>query len=111
MNKTDTAATAPSKDPNEETVALDSPVLRGEQTITSVSLRKPMAGELRGVSLSDLLNLDVNAIIKVLPRVTSPSLTEQEAARLDPADLVQLGSKVAGFLLPKSLKAQASLAE
>lgn len=92
-----------------DTITLDEPLKRGEQTITSVSVRKPASGELRGVALSDLLNLEVNAVIKILPRVTSPSLTEQEVARLDPADLVQLGSKVAGFLLPKSVKGEASL--
>ena len=94
-----------------DAITLDEPLKRGEQTITSVSVRKPASGELRGVALSDLLSLEVNAVIKILPRVTSPSLTEQEVARLDPADLVQLGSKVAGFLLPKSVKAEASLAE
>lgn len=94
-----------------DAITLDEPLKRGEQTITSVSVRKPASGELRGVALSDLLNLDVNAVIKILPRVTSPSLTEQEVARLDPADLVQLGSKVAGFLLPKSVKAEASPTE
>ncbi|AVX11489.1 phage tail assembly protein [Stutzerimonas stutzeri] len=94
-----------------DAITLDEPLKRGEQIISSVTVRKPAAGELRGVTLSDLLNLEVNALIKVLPRVTSPSLTEQEVARLDPADLVQLGSKVAGFLLPKSVKAEASLAE
>lgn len=109
MNKTDTAATAPSKDPNEETVALDSPVLRGEQTINSVSLRKPMAGELRGVSLVELMNLDVGALRKVLPRITTPALTDIEIGRMDPADLVQCGVAVAGFLLQKSARAEASL--
>ena len=94
-----------------DAITLDEPLKRGEQTITRLTLRKPMSGELRGVALSDLLNLEVSAIIKVLPRVTAPSLTEPEVARLDPADLVQLGSKVAGFLLPKSLKAEASRVE
>ena len=94
-----------------DSITLDEPLKRGEQTITSVSVRKPASGELRGVALSDLLNLEVNAVIKILPRVTSPSLTEQDCARLDPADLVQLGSKVAGFLLPKSVRAEASPTE
>ena len=94
-----------------DAITLDEPLKRGEQTITSVSVRKPASGELRGVALSDLLNLEVNAVIKILPRVTSPSLTEQDCARLDPADLVQLGSKVAGFLLPKSVRAEASPTE
>jgi hypothetical protein len=91
-----------------DSIKLDTPIQRGELTIESVYLRKPSAGELRGVALSELLNLDVSALIKVITRISQPSLTELELTRLDPADLVQLGGKVAGFLLPKSLKPDVS---
>ena len=37
--------------PSQEPVPLDTPIQRGEQTITEVIVRKPMAGELRGVAL------------------------------------------------------------
>ena len=87
------------------TVKLDTPLQRGEQTITAVTLRKPAAGELRGTSLSALVNLDIDALQKVLPRITNPTLTEQDVARMDPADLVQLGAEFAGFLLPKGMQA------
>lgn len=93
-----------------KTVTLDTPIQRGEQTITAIELRKPHAGELRGVSLLELMQMDVIALRKVLPRLTSPALTEHEIGFLDPADLFQLGSEVTGFLLPKSAKAEASLA-
>lgn len=99
----------PVKNPNEETVDLDGHIIRGEQIIASVTLRKPMSGELRGVSLVELMNLDVSALRKVLPRITSPALTDIEIGRMDPADLVQCGVAVAGFLLQKSAKAEASL--
>jgi hypothetical protein len=89
-------------DTNDNTVTLDTPIKRGEQTIDKVTLRKPSSGELRGTSLSALVNLDVEALQKVLPRITSPMLTEADVARLDPADLVQLGGMFAGFLLPKA---------
>lgn len=92
-----------------KTITLDTPIQRGEQTITVLELRKPMAGELRGCSLIELMQMDVLALRKVLPRITAPALTDHEIGLLDPADLVQLGSEVAGFLLPKSLKAEASL--
>ena len=92
---------------NANTVTLDSPITRGTQVIDKISLRKPMAGELRGTSLAALVNLDVDALQKVLPRISTPTLTEQDVARLDPADLVQLGGLFAGFLLPKA--AQASM--
>jgi hypothetical protein len=90
-------------------VELDEPIIRGAQTITRIELRKPMSGELRGVSLQELLNLEVNALRKVLPRITTPTLTDHEVGRLDPADLVEMGGKVALFLLKKSAKKEAFL--
>lgn len=86
-------------------VTLDTPIKHGEQEIDSVEVRKPASGELRGVALTDLLRMDVAALSKVLPRVTTPTLTEQDVARMDPADLVQLGTEVAGFLLTKAERA------
>lgn len=92
-----------------KTVTLDTPIQRGEQTITEIELRKPAAGELRGVSLLELMQMDVLALRKVLPRLTTPALTDHEIGMLDPADLFQLGSEVTGFLLPKSAREGASL--
>ncbi|MBI2382352.1 MAG: phage tail assembly protein [Gammaproteobacteria bacterium] len=86
------------------TVTLDTPVKRGEKEITEVVLRKPNSGEIRGVALVDLMQMDVAALIRVLPRITAPSLTEQEVSRMDPADLMQMGQEVSGFLLPKAAK-------
>lgn len=85
-------------------ITLDTPIKRGDDTITTVSVRKPAAGELRGVSLTELLQMEVTALTKVLPRITTPSLTEQEVGRMDPADLLQLGTEVSSFLLPNRMK-------
>jgi len=92
-----------------KTIPLDTPIKRGDNDISAISLRKPSAGELRGVTLTDLLQMDVAALTKVIPRISDPALTEAEVARMDPADLVQLGSAVTGFLLPKSALAEAGL--
>jgi len=89
-------------------VALDAPIARGEQTIDTVQVRKPHGGELRGLSLSALLNLDYGALETLLPRITIPPLTKPEVAALDPSDLIQLGSEVMDFLLPKAAKAALS---
>ena len=86
--------------------ALDTPLVRGSQTITKITLRKPKSGELRGVSLSDLVSLDVAALSKVLPRISTPTLTEQDVANFDPADLVMLGGIFVGFLTPKAVKSK-----
>lgn len=85
------------KQPNTATVQLETPIVRGEQTITSVTLRKPVAGELRGLKLFDLVQMDVTALITVLPRISTPALTSNDVAFLDTADLMELGAEVAGF--------------
>lgn len=87
---------------------LDTPVKRGEQEIFHVTVRKPCSGELRGLQLSELLQLDVGSLFKLLPRITE--LTEQEVKKLEPADLVELGSKVIDFLIQKRTKTDGSFA-
>ena len=89
---------------NSNIVILDNPVMRGEQKIEQVTVTKPNAGTLRGVSLASLANSDVDALIKVLPRMTSPALTEHEIARLDASDLLSFAGKVIGFLSPASAR-------
>lgn len=73
-----------------------------EQTISTITVRKPGAGELRGVSLMDLMRMDVTALHTVLPRITTPTLTTADVSKLDPADLTQLAVEVTGFLLTKA---------
>ena len=87
-----------------DSVTLDNPVKRGEQVIEQVTLMKPNAGTLRGVSLAAVANSEVDALIKVLPRMTAPMLTEQEVAALELPDLVALAGKVVGFLSPNSVQ-------
>lgn len=90
------------------TVTLDTPFQRGDVTLEKVSVRKPKSGALRGISLSALLNLDYGALETLLPRITDPLLSKQDVAALDPSDLIQLGSEVMDFLLPKDAKAALS---
>lgn len=87
-----------------ETVELDEPISRGKTVIKEIQVRKPKSGALRNVSLTDLLQMQVSALTTVLPRITEPALTEAEIRELDPADLVQLGGTVAGFLVPKKTR-------
>ena len=88
----------------DDTVPLDKPITLGGTEIKAVAVRKPDAGELRGVKLRDLMDLDVESLIKVLPRVTAPTLPAAIVATIDPADLTAMGSKVAAFLLPKAMR-------
>jgi hypothetical protein len=84
------------------TVTLDTPIARGETAIEELQLRKPRSGELRGLSLVDLGQLKVDALTKILPRITVPPLTEAEVGNMEPADLLACGAEIGGFLLQKS---------
>lgn len=83
-------------------ITLDEPIKRGDTHITSITLRKPKAGELRGVSLVELGQMNVVALQQVLPRITTPILTAQDVANLDIADLVEIGAEVSLFLVKKA---------
>ncbi|HAZ77015.1 MAG TPA: hypothetical protein DCX28_11335 [Enterobacteriaceae bacterium] len=86
----------------ENVVTLEKSIKRGEQEITEVTLIKPTAGTLRGVGLAAVASSEVDALIKVLPRMTAPNLTESEIAALELPDFVALAGKVVGFLSPSS---------
>lgn len=106
MNTADaTAKGLPSTTAPSGEVTLDTPLTRGTQTISKVSVRKPCSGELRGVSLVALLQMDVIALQTVLPRITVPTLTKPEVAALEPSDLLQLGTEISNFLLPRADRA------
>jgi len=84
------------------TIVLETPIRRGDQVITSLTLRKPDAGTLRGIKLADLLQMDVGSLTTLLPRISSPTLTAADAAKLDPVDLVSVATEVGNFFLPKA---------
>jgi len=90
------------------TVNLDFPFTRGDQQIASVKVRRPRTGELRGLNIADLVQMNVAATAKLLPRITMPPLTDTEINNLDPADLTQFGMEIQDFLLPKAAKEQGS---
>lgn len=90
---------------NEKTVVLDTPIQRGKNQITEVVLRKPQSGALRGTRLQAIMDMDVSAMMMVIPRISTPTLTPQEMAELDPADLTAMSVEVVTFLLKKSVLA------
>jgi hypothetical protein len=87
---------------NPNVVTLDKPIKRAGQTIEKVTLIEPNAGTLRGVSLAAVAQSEVDALIKVLPRMTYPALTTQELTAMNLPDMLSLAAKVIGFLSPAS---------
>jgi len=87
-----------------KTITLTTPVKRNGKEITEVTITEAMkqTGSLRGLKLYDVMTSDVDSLIKLLPRVTSPSLTEVEVVMLNVQDFSQLASGIADFLAPSS---------
>lgn len=88
--------------PQPGSILLETPIRRGDQMISSLTLRKPNAGTLRGIKLADLLQMDVGALTTLLPRISTPTLTAADAAKLDPVDLVAIATEVGNFFLTKA---------
>ena len=72
---------------------------------TEIKVRKPQSGEMRGLQIAALLQMDYNQLETLAPRITQPILHKQAIAAMDPADLTQFGSEVTDFLLPSGAKA------
>ncbi len=94
--------------PSLRIVTLDVPLKLGEVTHHTIQVRKPASGELRGLTMMALSQLDYAALETLLPRITIPPLEKRDIAQLDPADFMQLGGEVMDFLLPMSAKETAS---
>ncbi|KLU16281.1 MULTISPECIES: phage tail assembly protein [Xenorhabdus] len=90
--------------PEQASVTLEEPIIRGATTITDVIVRKPNSGALRGARLQALMEMDVDSMMLVLPRVTAPALTKGDLLLMSPGDLINLSIEVVSFLLPKSVK-------
>lgn len=109
MSDTSTAAiavaTAPAEEATPGRITLDFPItIAGGEKVTHITIRKPGSGELRGLTLMALSQLDYAALETLLPRITTPRLTKQDVAALDVADLMQAGGEVMDFLLPQAAK-------
>jgi hypothetical protein len=97
-----TEKSAPAHDANQRqhsSVTFENPVRRGETLIESITLRKPRAGELRGLSLQALGQSDVNQLIALIPRISEPPLTLQEVEAMEIEDIGAIGSVVFDFFL------------
>lgn len=91
-------------------IELAQPIKRGQTEVKEITLRRPGSGELRGLKLADLVQGDVTAVTRLLPRITQPTLVDQEVAALDVFDLTRCADEIAVFLQtpPQKPAAEAS---
>lgn len=87
-------------------IVLAEPIVRGAETITSIQLRKPKAGELRGLSIQELMQARTSAVLNLLPRITIPPITQAEADALEPEDLAECASEIVDFFMSATDRAK-----
>ena len=78
-------------------VRLTRPIEREGEAIAEVRLVEPMAGQLRGLRQIDVVQMDVGAMLALLPRITRPMLSTIEVEALPPRDLLRLSQEVVLF--------------
>jgi len=79
-----------------KTVTLSRPL--GELAV--VELREPKAGELRGLKLADVVQLDTTAMVTLIPRISN--LTARDVENLGAADLTKVMTETLGFFVDSS---------
>jgi hypothetical protein len=86
------------------TIALTTPLKRGDKDITEIILREPNAGALRGLSIGDVINAKVDALIVLVPRISEPKITEAEMRSMNLRDLAMLAGGISDFFLTEAEK-------
>ena len=87
-------------------IPLETPIVRDGATIDVLALRRPLAGDLRGMSIAKLGQLDYDEVRKLLPRISMDGLIAEEVDKLDPADILEIAGELADFLVPKRRMAE-----
>lgn len=75
-------------------VTLKQGILRGDNRITDISVKKPLTKQLHGTNLTSLMQLNVDEWCVVLPRITTPKLDKADFATMNAGDLLKLGQGV-----------------
>lgn len=89
------------------TITLDSPIGTGDAAVSTVNLRKPMAGDLRGLSLEDILNAKYDDTAKLITRIASPVLAIADVDAMELMDFANIAGEIRGFFMTSSQRAVA----
>ena len=82
----------------EVVVKLAQPIKKADgEERTTVTLREPLAGEMRGLSFTSIMQLDVETMTTLIPRISE--LTERQMLNLSPLNMTPLFTAVVGFFV------------
>lgn len=83
------------------TLTLDESVMIGDKEYTEITLRKPYAGNMRGISITQLQSGDTQQVINFISKVSDWPI--QAVEHLGLGDFNIINNIVLGFLFPKNL--------
>ncbi|BFU60752.1 MULTISPECIES: phage tail assembly protein [Rodentibacter] len=86
------------KNETSKIITLSTPILRGDKQITEITVNKPTVPALKGLKMFDVLQMDVDALQVLLPRVTLPVLHKADFATMEVADFTELSAAAVSFL-------------
>lgn len=90
--------------PQFDVIELDEPIQRGDTQITQVTIRRPNAGEMRGLSMLQVVNMHTEALLVLIPRISEPVLMAHELKVMNPADFMQIATVIAHYYVPKKMQ-------
>ena len=90
---------------NAKFVTLTEPLRRGETELTEITILKPNVLTLKGLKMFEIMQIDVDTYIQLLPRITAPALTKNELQNMEAVDFTALCLETVGFFV----KAEATL--
>ena len=86
-------------------VTLSTPVKIDGKDVTAINLRRPKTGDMRGLKIRAVHEMDVDTFTRLLPRITMPPLSPAQIADLELPDFVALSEKAfLFFTTPEQLK-------
>lgn len=81
-----------------KTFTFEKPIPYGKDNeLSEITLRRPQAGDLRGVRLLGLHQMEVDTLTTIVPRISNPPVTAGQLAAMDPYDTVRLMEAVTDF--------------
>lgn len=83
---------------NVKKIALKTPLMMGDKELSEIALRKPTPGDCRGLSLQDIAAMEMDTYATFLPRIASPSITEDHVMSMELGDVIECMRKVNEFL-------------
>lgn len=85
--------------PKTALVKLQRPIVRGDQVISEVTLREPVGGDMRGLSIQQLNQSDYNAVRSLVTIIAMPMVLDSDFDAMPAADVGAFAGEIIGFFM------------